>query len=76
VRPCSATGCTGAAVLQWQRLATDAELTAITLASEETTARIAVFGCDQHALDLESAARLHNADCPWPAPCTCAGVVA
>jgi hypothetical protein len=59
-------------MLQWQRLATDAELTQISLPPPETSARIAVFGCEQHALDLESAASLHSAACTWPAPCACA----
>ena len=73
VRPCDAAGCSGPAVLQWQRLATEAELTQITPPGQ-AVARIAVFGCETHALDLEAAARLHNADCPWPSPCTCPGM--
>jgi hypothetical protein len=70
-RQCSAVACTGAAVLQWQRVATAAELAQITLPAGDISARIAVFGCEPHALDLESAARLHLASCTWPAPCTC-----
>lgn len=70
-RQCSASACTGPAVLQWQRLATEAELAHITLPPGEITARIAVFGCETHALDLESAAQLHLASCNWPSPCIC-----
>lgn len=70
-RQCSAPACTGPAVLQWQRLATNAELTQITLPPGEASARIAVFGCETHTLDLDSAAYLHLAACTWPSPCTC-----
>lgn len=70
-RLCSAPACTGPAVLQWQRLATQAELAQITLPQGETSAHIAVFGCQTHTLDLESAAHLHLATCTWPSPCTC-----
>jgi len=58
-------------VLQWQRVATAAELAQITLPPWETTATVAVFGCETHAMDLNSAAYLHLATCTWPAPCTC-----
>ena len=70
-RECGAPGCTDAAVLQWQRLATAAELAQISLPPGETSVRIAVFGCQTHTLDLESAAHLHLATCTWPAPCAC-----
>lgn len=70
-RPCSTTTCTGAAVLQWQRVATAAELAQITLPPGETSANVAVFGCETHAMDLNSAAYLHLATCTWPNPCTC-----
>lgn len=73
VRPCDAPGCVGAAVLQWQRLATVAELAALALPPGVVDARIAVFGCTGHAMDLESAARVHQADCLWPSPCSCLG---
>ena len=59
-RLCSAPACTGPAVLQWQRLATQAELAQITLPQGETSAHIAVFGC-----------QMHLATCTWPSPCTC-----
>lgn len=71
VRLCTAGGCEEPAVLQWGRLATAAELAGLTLPAGETTVRIAVFGCQTHALDLESAALLHQASCSWPAPCSC-----
>ncbi|WP_194923188.1 hypothetical protein [Catenulispora pinisilvae] len=58
-------------MLQWQRIVTDAELAQITLPPGETTANVAVFGCDTHAMSLDSAAYLHLATCTWPGPCTC-----
>ena len=70
-RQCSAPACTELAVLQWQRVATDAELAQITLPPGETTANVAVFGCETHAMSLDSAAYLHLATCTWPAPCSC-----
>ncbi len=70
-RQCSAPACTAPAVLQWQRIVTDAELAQITLPPGETTANVAVFGCDTHAMSLDSAAYLHLATCTWPGPCTC-----
>lgn len=73
-RPCRAPGCTAPAVLQWQRLATEAELARITLARGETSAQMAVFGCADHAMGLEAAARIHQADCLWPSPCACPGM--
>jgi hypothetical protein len=40
-------------------------------AVEPTT--VAVFGCEQHALDVDAAAVLHDADCAAPAAkCRCA----
>jgi hypothetical protein len=70
-RPCSAPSCTGMAVLQWQRVATAAELAQITLPPGKTSATVAVFGCATHAMDLNAAAYLHLATCTWTAPCTC-----
>lgn len=72
-RPCDAPGCTEPAVLQWTRLASPAELSNLTVPAGESTVRLAVFGCAGHALPLEPAALLHEATCPWPAPCTCTG---
>jgi len=70
-RQCSAPACTALAVLQWQRVATAAELAQITLPPWEATANVAVFGCETHAMDLNSAAYLQLATCTWPNPCTC-----
>lgn len=57
--------CTGPAVLQWQRDATQAEYDAIPdhFRPRDGIALVPVFGCADHQLDGERAALTHRSDC-------------
>lgn len=78
---CQHTACDQPAGFQWQRAATDAEITAEHAAQgpygdvhRNSTGphSVAVFACEEHALHPDSAALRHGHDCPAPDPgCVC-----
>jgi hypothetical protein len=78
---CQATGCRNAAVHQWQRAATEAEIEAEAniqgpygqvYRNPEGPHRTAVFACQDHILDIDNMVYPHTAHCPAPDPgCEC-----
>ncbi|MCK2242157.1 MULTISPECIES: hypothetical protein [unclassified Crossiella] len=69
---CHAPGCDAPATRCWQRAATAAELASLPeLAAAEGQAAAVKLGCDEHAVPIEAAAALHEADCQAPPECTC-----
>lgn len=67
--------CEETATQSWQRWATEAEVAELhqsgDLPGHETTAQLMVYGCDEHALDLELAALTHGSMCAAPPTCDC-----
>lgn len=67
--------CDVTATRSWERWATDEEITALhqsgDLPAHETTAKLMVYGCDDHALNEELAALTHDSTCAAPPTCDC-----
>lgn len=78
---CQHSTCDQPAQWQWQRAATEAEIDAETRSqgpygdvhrNPQGPHTIAVFACQEHAPDLDTAALRHAHDCPAPDPgCAC-----
>ena len=70
--------CEKPATQGWQRYATDeleaarTDPTMPSVQEHETSALVQVLACDEHALEPDLAAKVHNAECPAPVePCSC-----
>lgn len=67
--------CENVATLSWQRWAADDEVTRLheseALPVDEDSAKLMVYGCDEHAIAPELAALTHESTCSAPPVCDC-----